>query len=548
MSVNLFLTFLDEIENEANKCKELENKHEELEYQKLQLQAAKKSVEEDNIKLSSENVKFVVLVNELNDKLEKYKGLENSLFEAVTKKDDGDKQGNVEIGKKQRKNENGENNNEENPYRKKIKDCNVEDKKIEKNKEKNESEIVKLVKNESKKEKILIEEKDIRKSNLENDDKHTEKEGLKKTEKNELKNDSIKDLNKEKNASINNDLETPKIVEKNNLKDVESAKKVEIINYDMINSKITIDNSKEDHIKKEVLKNQINNEKIEVKEDDHIKPNSDLKNEVHVESKKVENVTINSDTKEHTKDGHIIQKIEVQSEKKVETNKSIANTNVIDTDHPKKNKEIINKNLESDKNINLVKNKNAKFENDDNKQIKKNIDYIKDNLKENTDNEYKNKIKDEFSEFDDYFETVQKIKDNKSSSRIELENVKNHLEIIKEKAHEEEKSPSKDEKFIEYSIKNDKNLEKHKIGENKHTEKIIDNKVNEKILVKDSKEPKDNEYNFDDSFPGGIPDKFGGDPDLKKQDKNIVKNDIEYNYDDFIVDSQDNNLFPKGKK
>ena len=657
MNINL----LDEIENEMNKCKESEDKNEELEYQKLQILAAKRSVDEENIKLSSENLKFVDLVKELNEKLEKYKGLEKSLFDAVAKKDDGDKQINVETRKKQ-KIVNNDTNNEENPYRKKKKD-NIEsinlDEKIEIIKDKNDVQSGKSLK----KEKLVIEEKDIKKSHLENvnqlkdkskenainieksmgieQSKEKKEEIHQNTKENEkgkknkiMETESRKIIENEKviEISIDDRKKEKEVlkVEKNVLKDEpvkeKKKEKIDITNTDFVSSKILENPPKDDRVKeldKMIDKNDFHNEKSnenvkekvknEIKKDSQklltnkdnasIQLNHDLKKELQIENKMEVDVIINSENiiKEPILDSNVIHGIKnhnnnVQSDKQVETDQNCLKKTILESDPLKHKDENINKNMDSEKKTKIQENNIIEQSNKDlmiviaekektniekveNKESKNKMDHMKDNTKENNDNkdipkgiekkeikadikEKKNeKIRDEFSEFDDYFETVQKTRDIKPthSNHNELDNLKipseskNHLPNAKD----DEKLPTKDGNSEVLKVKekiNDKIIDKQKTEDKKATEKIIDkskpNEVKEQIQVK---EPIDNEYNFEDSFPAGdIPEKFGGGFDLKNFDKNKIdkkqiNNDIEYNYDDFIVDSHDNNLFPKGK-
>ena len=152
---------------------------------------------------------------------------------------------------------------------------------------------------------------------------------------------------------------------------------------------------------------------------------------------------------------------------------------------------------------------------------------------------FNTKNKDDLADFDKNFDNVHKsISKKHDSDNKELPIA--HLNEVSTKSLNKIEKPNNP--LIENSQK-ENNLEKT-------TEKKELNSKLENNDAYDSK--KDDEYNFDDAITGNLQDNFKDnlkDNDLKNtptKDEKKVNNEIEYDYDDFIVENPDN-LFPKKK-
>jgi hypothetical protein len=138
----------------------------------------------------------------------------------------------------------------------------------------------------------------------------------------------------------------------------------------------------------------------------------------------------------------------------------------------------------------------------------------------------KDKNKDDFTAFDQYFEKVHK-------SKTKINNSEKNLSL----------SNNQEADILSNELKsNNANTDSNQIRQE------TDNKKLPKEANNNNSNKKDDEYNFDEAVAGNLQDNFrdNENKNVEAVEENKVKKEIEYEYDDFIVENSDN-LFRKKK-
>jgi hypothetical protein len=398
---------------------EIKNQMEMFTSKYTELENGKASLEQENSNLIKEKEIMNKLINELNDKLEKYINLEKSLINAVAQKDE-----NETLEFKGKLSSNGDN-----PYKKK-----------KKNNEENQ------VSKKDQNEKLNVEE--------------TENKGLTSEKINE-------------NSDRGNNTEN--------------------------------------------LKKNAEGEKIEKPQIEVIMDNNQIfpKNVAGSDS---ENRTQNINDKEIINNPNL--------NKDMSKNKpGLTKGSTLKLDYQMEEKESQGASKEKDKSSkqsdnNLINKSNDMVENKEGNSNLKNYLLNDDKIKR------KDKNKDDFTAFDQYFEKVHKSKTKINNSEKNM-SVSNYQEP---------------DNLINELKSNNANTESNQIRQ-ETDDKKIPKETNNNYSNK-----KDDEYNFDEAIAGNLQDNF-----RDNENKNVVadeenkgKKEVEYEYDDFIVENSDN-LFPKKK-